>query len=447
LSFQSVLIITIICLVVINFPLTGKLIFFIKKNTKLFMRKKSSHFIILVKSIIIITSVLIIFKYFNDNKLLNLVVLPHSAKNAQINTYLTISIAIIGSILGIVQFIRVTNSTELHDEITYFYKLLDILKNDLDSIVTNKFLEKQLLRYLKPLENNKNNNLVGYVILNSRTRKRRLTQYLYYKYYNLRLALLFRNKAKSNSDLKKKTKRFIDTIYSRKNTQVSSLVNIPNKTQYNNIEKICYQLVKKNNQYSYCEKFFSNSRNKSMEDDIYKILDSIGFIKYIYKYFPDPNKPQEVYQEKNYYIAKFYLINSIIDKPDNNEIDKICRYVHRLVKTVNHMHINVDEKYNYYGLIRSIIEPKTLTLIYLNATFSYKGSGLAKQLIGTCFFGNREEINEKSQNHIDISYLPRYQDRKLCKTILNMYYASYVYPGSINKKKVTYQIMKDLNSN
>lgn len=217
-SFQSVLIITIICLVVVNLPLTGKLIFFIKKNTKLFMRKKSSHFIILLKSIIIITSVLIIFKYFNNNKLLNLVVLPHSEKNTQINTYLTISIAIIGSILGIVQFIRVTNSTALHDEIAYFYKLLDILKNDLNSIVTNEFLEKQLPRYLKPLENNKNNNLVGYVILNSRTRKRRLTQYLYYKYYNLRLALVFRNKAKSNSDLKKKTKRFIDTIYSRKNT-------------------------------------------------------------------------------------------------------------------------------------------------------------------------------------------------------------------------------------
>jgi hypothetical protein len=74
------------------------------------------------------------------------------------------------------------------------------------------------------------------------------------------------------------------------------------------------------------------------------------------------------------------------------EIGNYFRTFHRIIKFINENVKELDVKANYIGFLRAMINEKEMIVIFYNAFYSRRGTGLAEQLEYTDFFGKLEDL-------------------------------------------------------
>lgn len=443
LSTQAMLVIFISFLLIINFEVYGSKFYFLRKMLFL-KRKKYFYFSFLIKTVLFIFCIYISYQYFNNSFIFD----NFSGSNKGNQNYLSFSITLIGTTLGLIQFSNYRKSAKESSDITYFYKLLDILKKTIETIESSEgsdFFQKNLSSYItniKDINQQKKYNLfVNLVLFREVTSHYRLTHFFIYLYFYCAIdfyAHIYKLSTKCKKDLVK----CLNIINHKGIIQNNYIIGIPSSKQYDYMNIVCSYIINNNPDYAIYKRYVPEYNQLS--EDVFLVLKKTGFLKYIVGYFP--NQKHELYSPQYEFVQTFFALNLIINNKKNYKIDEVCRYIHRLIKVVNSMHISIDKKFSYYGLVRSILSPDALTLVYLNASFSYKGVGLSRQLIGTCFFGNDTELQGQNvRGHINIIDLPSNSQRIMCKRILINYYGSYIYPGKISKKKVIYTMMRKLN--
>lgn len=122
------------------------------------------------------------------------------------------------------------------------------------------------------------------------------------------------------------------------------------------------------------------------------------------------------------YQAYYRLIDDTLSKENYGVL---FRLIHRNIKLINHLNLSVYEERMLIGRIRAIIPDKLIYILYYNCTYSKKGFGLGKLLVGSDFFGTKQEIREVSQHFktSDLIY------RKIDLDMLENFYGASVYPG------------------
>ncbi|WP_140929949.1 hypothetical protein [Apilactobacillus timberlakei] len=414
--------------------LYGSFLFYLKN---IFQIKKSVNFIFIVKSYLTIYFSLFLIKWFNNNSILE------SFSNKSTITFSGIIVTLIGSLLGILNFYKKSQNDKNESQKEQLYKLLDMLNSELEK--NSKVIKYNILTNINKKLKEKlvyDDSLLQFISLNVRIKKKSFILYLYYLYFHL--MLYFSNTSKYNKKDIKQLKKFINIINLFNIAQGSRARSIPSSSQEQYTKMLYSYIISNNNYYKrYLGQFIVN-KNFQINPLIYKKLEEIGYIKYFSTFFPkEPKNGNSIWQYdvKYSYIRNFKIINKLINHSSSESLNNVCRYIHRIIKIINHMHISVDEKYSLYGLVRSSLDSDLLLAIYLNSTFSFKGSGLSRQLIGTSFFGDKKDINKSYSQHIDLGHLGSKDIKGLSKRILSNYYASYTYPGSVSFKKLFIKLM------
>lgn len=138
-----------------------------------------------------------------------------------------------------------------------------------------------------------------------------------------------------------------------------------------------------------------------------------------------------------------YICNKVSD-PDLS-LNSLYRLIHRAIKITNNSTLSYEEKINMIGIIRAIIPDYILIGIFYNCTFTKRGNGLALQLVGTCFFGTKDDFENTSfSQHFNSSDL-----NFLSTDILimqNLYADTTINPGKISKEDFHITLNKHLKS-
>lgn len=81
----------------------------------------------------------------------------------------------------------------------------------------------------------------------------------------------------------------------------------------------------------------------------------------------------------------------------------LFRIFHRIVKYINRNVSNEDEKRNYIGFLRAMVNETEMVLIFYNAFYTKRGKGLGDELITTNFFGDPDdfETDEEYTQHFN----------------------------------------------
>lgn len=85
------------------------------------------------------------------------------------------------------------------------------------------------------------------------------------------------------------------------------------------------------------------------------------------------------------------------------EIGYYFRLFYRIIKYINESkekgYIDEDQRSNYIGLLRAVLDEKTLAIIYYNATYLEKGNNMKEQLGETYFFGKEKDFDDNNKTH------------------------------------------------
>ncbi|WP_259753659.1 putative phage abortive infection protein [Lactococcus lactis] len=72
------------------------------------------------------------------------------------------------------------------------------------------------------------------------------------------------------------------------------------------------------------------------------------------------------------------------------------RHTHRILKLLNEVD-DIRVKKNFMGILRAQYSEQVILSIYLNAVYTKKGIGLAKQLLNSDFFASNDDFKNGNQ--------------------------------------------------
>ncbi|MDT2880329.1 putative phage abortive infection protein [Lactococcus lactis] len=98
-------------------------------------------------------------------------------------------------------------------------------------------------------------------------------------------------------------------------------------------------------------------------------------------------------KDKDYRVD--YIINEQFDSV-YYEVSSYFKVLHRIIKNLNKKFEEkiIDEELylNYIGILRAQIDSEELVMILVNSLYTYRGLGLAIELVGTDFFGDKRDF-------------------------------------------------------
>lgn len=124
----------------------------------------------------------------------------------------------------------------------------------------------------------------------------------------------------------------------------------------------------------------------------FSIFKNSNFFKYIKKKYNETN----FLKESITYEHAFDIVNNILSSQTNIKNSDFFRILHRAIKLINDS--NIEDKDKYYGILRASLPDYLLIYTYYNSLFSDKGLGLGLQLVGTSFFGDRDDVIYNKHN-------------------------------------------------
>ena len=77
-----------------------------------------------------------------------------------------------------------------------------------------------------------------------------------------------------------------------------------------------------------------------------------------------------------------------------SEIGSYFRIFHRIIKYINEKVPSKESKKDYLGFLRATLNEKEMLVIFYNAVYTERGSGLLKEISKTTFFGEYHELLE-----------------------------------------------------
>ncbi|MGT4665645.1 putative phage abortive infection protein [Enterococcus hirae] len=86
-----------------------------------------------------------------------------------------------------------------------------------------------------------------------------------------------------------------------------------------------------------------------------------------------------------------------------DEVGSYFRLFHRIIKYINDNVEDLNIKNNYLGFLRANVNQNEMLVIFYNAAYTKRGSGLLNELQKTTFFGTEEDI--KNNQHFDTNEL------------------------------------------
>lgn len=126
-------------------------------------------------------------------------------------------------------------------------------------------------------------------------------------------------------------------------------------------------------------KFYTDSLLKNDR----KIVDSLLRKHFELKYEDLPIQYYEVYR----------VCNNILES-EYEEIGHFFRTVHRTLKTINSYYERDSSEYReHIGMLRAQIPNQVALLMFYNAVYSEKGRGMARELLASNFFGDRDDFH------------------------------------------------------
>lgn len=78
---------------------------------------------------------------------------------------------------------------------------------------------------------------------------------------------------------------------------------------------------------------------------------------------------------------------------------KYFRMVHRIVKYINNNVRDIDQRTNYIGFLRAMVNEKEIVILYYNSFFTNRGDGLGKEIQKTKFFGDEKDLEKGKISH------------------------------------------------
>lgn len=427
------------------YPFKGKKWFFIKRlgNFKI----KQGRFVLIIRTLLL---AIVYVSYY----LFSSITVNNWLSVLNVSVELPVAISILSIAVVIINLFLNNKKDSETSKTQQFFKLVDIISNKLND---KNFIDKldddfkRLVttqrKFNRRLENFifvKYSNQHSYFGLLIRLKILKIKMFIYYKLCK---------KGTLTSTEYEKCKELISVLDVKPNFNIlESKKGLRTTKQYNLLASVCYKLImdSKTNFPSWLEnlikqEFTNNSKLINLykhyfdRSGVYNLLVKAGFINKIQLLFPKNSNDVE----RPNYLQAYVNINYILKNPVFSNTSMLCRLIHRTVKLINSMDISMDEKYYYFGLIRSLLSDRILMLVFYNATYSFRGIGLAKQLMGSCFFGNVSELTGITFQHFNLKLIPA-EDRQINKKIAMYYYAGRFFPSSVSKEFITYRLIKSV---
>lgn len=430
------------------YPFKGKKWFFVKRLGH--FKIKQGRFVLIIRTLLLA----ILYASYAGYYLYSLNTSNNWLSVLNVSVKLPVAISILSIAVVIINLFLNNKKDSEAAKTQQFFKLIDIISNKLND---KNFTDK--------LDNN-----FDQLITTQRKFNRRLEDFIFVKYSNqhsyfgilIRLKILKMRLFVCYNLCKKRTltsteyengKELISVLDVRPNFNIlESKRGLRTTRQYNLLAIICYKLIMDSKFNFPCwlesliiQEFNNNDKLNNLyknyfdEPGVYDLLTKAGYINKIRSLFPKTNNDIE----RPNYLHTYANINYIFNKPVFTNTSMLCRLIHRTVKLINSMDISIDEKFYYFGLVRSLLSDRILMLVFYNATYSFRGIGLAKQLMGSCFFGNVSELTGITFQHFNLKLIPT-EDRKISKRIAMYYYAGRFFPSSVSKKFITYRLIKSV---
>lgn len=155
------------------------------------------------------------------------------------------------------------------------------------------------------------------------------------------------------------------------------------------------------------EEFYSN------ETAFKKVLERMSEYYIIMHKHDEGNKITDFIQRTKINEQKKNLIisnderNDLVEKvfEQSSDIHSFFRMFHRIVKYLNENVDDSNQKSNYIGFLRAILDEDAILIIFYNTLYSKHGKKLKKEIFETSFFGNKKEISSSSAPHFSADKL------------------------------------------
>lgn len=166
-------------------------------------------------------------------------------------------------------------------------------------------------------------------------------------------------------------------ILNGKRTQIKNIARLYLKFYRKDI----YQVIKDD----YLDKQLSNQDEKSyvnlMRIEFFKKIDAL-----YNNFFQEDNHKYKDYRDN--------ISENIIES--FSDINYFFRHTHRILKLLNEVD-DIRVKKNFMGILRAQYSEQVILSIYLNAVYTKKGIGLAKQLLNSDFFASNDDFKNGNQ--------------------------------------------------
>lgn len=321
---------------------------------KLFNKSYFFYFFIFILLLSFGTIVVSIYRLFTLKN-------PSTIENQQILTFLTGGISLF--ILSLTSFLSIKTSESAD-------------RRDRDHLILETFKQN----YLILEKNNKRlNNYVDEINLRSKNEWVGFNKLVNYLNTECTVSSPDIEEIQKLEQFQKSTNYKIVSQYilNGKRTQIKNIARLYLKFYRKDI----YQVIKDD----YLDKQLSNQDEKSyvnlMRIEFFKKIDAL------YNYF---------FQEDNHKYKDYRdnISENIIES--FSDINYFFRHTHRILKLLNEVD-DIRVKKNFMGILRAQYSEQVILSIYLNAVYTKKGIGLAKQLLNSDFFASNDDFKNGNQ--------------------------------------------------
>lgn len=178
-------------------------------------------------------------------------------------------------------------------------------------------------------------------------------------------------------------------------------------------QEMCYSFNQVKNIKSFLDNI-SNDKVKGNFEYVYKKIHKIVAADKPFEWNPS-DKENKVIKKLNEYssshldlLPKEKKRNGIETAINDyySEVGAYFRIFHRIIKYINDKVTDEDIRKDYLGFLRATINEKELLVIFYNAAYTERGSGLLEEISKTTFFGESQELEEnKTVQHFNPSLL------------------------------------------
>lgn len=321
---------------------------------KLFNKSYFFYFFIFILLLSFGTIVVSIYRLFTLKN-------PSTIENQQILTFLTGGISLF--ILSLTSFLSIKTSESAD-------------RRDRDHLILETFKQN----YLILEKNNKRlNNYVDEINLRSKNEWVGFNKLVNYLNTECTVSSPDIEEIQKLEQFQKSTNYKIVSQYilNGKRTQIKNIARLYLKFYRKDI----YQVIKDD----YLDKQLSNQDEKSyvnlMRIEFFKKIDAL-----YNNFFQEDNHKYKDYRDN--------ISENIIES--FSDINYFFRHTHRILKLLNEVD-DIRVKKNFMGILRAQYSEQVILSIYLNAVYTKKGIGLAKQLLNSDFFASNDDFKNGNQ--------------------------------------------------